>query len=155
MVKILYVCLGNICRSPMAEALMRDAVLAAGRDGQISIDSAATSSWEKGNPPHPGTRKIVASHNIEMTNMFSRQITTTDFIEFDLIFGMDQQNMNDLKAICPTEQTHKLRLFMDSVSEKQGMDVPDPWYTGDFALTYQLIFEGCQAQLNQLLQNKM
>ncbi|MGX7420489.1 low molecular weight protein-tyrosine-phosphatase [Carnobacterium gallinarum] len=155
MVKLLYVCLGNICRSPMAEAFMQHAVTKAGLKDKFQIESAATSRWESGNPPHIGTKKILATHGIETVNMFSRQVTIADFNEFDAIYGMDRHNIEDLNSICPTEFLHKIHLFMDSVEGKQGLDVPDPWYTDNFALTYQLISEGCSAQLKQLQDTKL
>lgn len=139
MTKVLIVCLGNICRSPMAEGLMQKDL--AEHAMAITVDSAGTSSWEKGNQPHPGTQKVLQAHGIDSSQMFSRQVTKSDFVEYDWILAMDRQNLADLKAIAPKELQYKLHLFLSVLPELKSEDVPDPWYTGDFNETQALILQ--------------
>ena len=131
MQKIVFVCLGNICRSPMAEFVMKDLT------NQVYIESRATSSWEHGNPIHPGTQKIFRKHNISYdSTKTSQQISQKDFETFDLIIGMDSQNIQDLKRMAPSSVQEKIFQFTDK-------SVPDPWYTGDFDETYEIVKNGC------------
>lgn len=141
MKKILFVCMGNICRSPMAEAIFRDA-FEKKQENNFDVDSAATSRWEVGNPPHRGTQKILAEHHISAKGMRARQVTTEDFHEADYIIGMDQENVSDLQAIAPKGTENKIYLYLDRVSGHAGEGIPDPWYTGDFEETYELIQKG-------------
>ncbi|EOT46019.1 MULTISPECIES: low molecular weight protein-tyrosine-phosphatase [Enterococcus] len=134
MKRCLVVCLGNICRSPMAEGLLKKAVLE--RDLPIEIDSAATSSWEAGNPPHEGTQAVLRANEISSEGMQSRQIMRADFEQYDWIIGMDHQNIADLKKKAPRYCQPKIHLFLEGFEDQ---DVPDPWYTGDFLETETLI----------------
>lgn len=139
MKKIVFVCLGNICRSPMAEAVMKDLTT------ELHIESRATSSWEHGNPIHPGTQAILREHAISYDKTKgSQQISSQDFHDFDVILAMDEQNVRDLHAMAPEGTTHKIYLFADT-------SVPDPYYTGDFDQTYQMVTKGCQKWLEKLL----
>lgn len=141
MQKIVFVCLGNICRSPMAEFVMKDLT------NQVYIESRATSSWEHGNPIHPGTQNIFRKHNISYdSTKISQQISQKDFETFDLIIGMDSQNIQDLKRMAPSSVQEKIFQFTDK-------SVPDPWYTGDFDETYEIVKNGCSRWLDRL-QNK-
>ncbi|MFZ2305023.1 MAG: low molecular weight protein-tyrosine-phosphatase [Streptococcus suis] len=141
MQKIVFVCLGNICRSPMAEFVMKDLT------NQVYIESRATSSWEHGNPIHPGTQNIFRKHNISYdSTKISQQISQKDFETFDLIIGMDSQNIQDLKRLAPSSVQEKIFQFTDK-------SVPDPWYTGDFDETYEIVKNGCSRWLDRL-QNK-
>lgn len=113
MTKVLFVCLGNICRSPMAEGLFKQAI--AERQLPWQIDSAATSSWEVGNPPHQGTRQLLADAGISWQNMVSRKITSEDFETYDWIIGMDRNNYEDLSAMAPAGMQHKLYTYLSVV----------------------------------------
>ena len=122
---VLFVCLGNICRSPMAEGLFGQFALENGY--KIHVDSAATSRFEVGNPPHPGTKKILKQE---------------DFYRFDYIVGMDKENVHDILAIAPHDKTAKVATYLSVVEGKEDDSIPDPYYTGDFAETKQLIESG-------------
>ena len=139
MTKILFVCLGNICRSPMAEGLARK--LFAERNLAIEVDSAATSRWEVGSAPHPGTKEILHAAGVDTSQMIARQIVQEDFMVFDYIIAMDHQNKKDLLAIAPLEAQAKIHLLMSVVAEKEEQAVPDPWFTGDFAETKRMLEE--------------
>lgn len=140
MKSILFVCLGNICRSPMAEGLMKR--YADENGGKVTIDSAATSRWEVGNPPHRGTQQILKRAGVSTKGMTARQITSADFQRFDLIVGMDLENVADLQAMAPAGTENKVFNYLSVVSGKERSGIPDPWYTGDFEETYRLISEG-------------
>lgn len=138
MKKIVFVCLGNICRSPMAEFVMK------GLTDDLVIESRATSGWEHGNPIHRGTQAVLREHGLAYDRTkSSQQISAQDFAEFDYIIGMDEANIRDLKRMAPPEAQDKIYQF----GEK---GVPDPWYTGDFEETYALVTAGCQAWLERL-----
>ena len=138
MKKMVFVCLGNICRSPMAEFVMKSMT------SELEVASRATSSWEHGNPIHPGTQAIFKEHKINYDPAkSSQQISAKDFAYFDYIIAMDESNLKDLKAMVPKNHQDKIYLFADR-------SVPDPWYTGDFDETYELIVKGCQAWLSKL-----
>lgn len=138
MVKLVFVCLGNICRSPMAEFVMKNLT------DQLEIESRATSNWEHGNPIHPGTQKILQKHGIAYDETkTSQQISDTDFAYFDYIIGMDASNIKDLKKMAPSAYHDKILPF-------EEVSVPDPWYTGDFDETYDMVLKGCKKWLHRL-----
>ncbi len=137
MTKILFVCLGNICLSPMAEALFQAEIKAQGLDWQV--DSAATSSWETGNPAHPGTRHLLAQKGLSSEGLISRQVAEADFERFDWIIGMDDQNVAALRKQAPKQYRDKIHAYLSVVPEQQETEIPDPYYTGDFEETYRLI----------------
>lgn len=140
MKQVAFVCLGNICRSPMAEFVMKDLAEGTG----LEVVSRATSSWEHGNPIHQGTQGILRQHGIAYdAHKTSQQVSLNDLARFDAIIGMDEQNVRDLKALSAGRYDEKIHLFFDG-------GVPDPWYTGDFDQTYQLVTEGCQVWLQRL-----
>lgn len=148
MTRILFVCLGNICRSPMAEYVMRDLVRQAGLEDQIQVASAATSREELGNPVYPPARRKLAEHGIACEGHAARQMTAADYDRFDLLIGMDQNNLRNMNCICGGDPQHKLRMLMD-YTDRPG-EVADPWYTGDFERTWQDVLAGCQGLLAQL-----
>lgn len=148
MTRILFVCLGNICRSPMAEYVMRDLVRRAGLEDQVQVASAATSRGELGNPVYPPARRKLAEHGIACEGHAARQMTAADYDRFDLLIGMDQNNLRNMNRICGGDPQHKLRMLMD-YTDRPG-EVADPWYTGDFERTWQDVLAGCQGLLEQL-----
>lgn len=152
--KVLFVCLGNICRSPMAEAYFRHLVEQAGLERAFQLDSAATSRYEVGNPPHDGTRQLLATKGITTEGMHARQITAADFEQADIIFGMDAQNVADLERLAPTaELAQKVRLFCSILPNGASQEIPDPYYTGNFAETFALISAASQAWLKKWQQD--
>lgn len=148
MIKLLFVCHGNICRSPMAEFVMKDLVKKAGLESEIYIASAATSREEIGNPVYPPARRKLAEHGIACGGHAARQMTRQDYDSFDFLVGMDRANLRNMRSICGGDRDNKISLLMDYTS-RPG-DVADPWYTGDFEATWQDVSEGCQALLKLL-----
>ena len=150
MKKILFVCHGNICRSPMAEFVMKDLVKKAGLASQFHIESAATSREEIGNPVYPPARRKLAEHGISYDGHAARQLTNADYENYDLLIGMDRANLRDMYRICGGDFSGKLHLLMD-YTDRPG-DVADPWYTGDFEATWQDVLAGCQGLLHKLME---
>lgn len=148
MVKVLFVCHGNICRSPMAEFVMKDLVKKAGRDGEFDIASAATSSEELGNPVYPQARRKLAEHGLACDGKRARQFTARDYSHYDLIIGMDSANIRSLRRASGGDPEGKVRLLLSYTPHPR--DVADPWYTGDFDAAWNDIYTGCQALLNSL-----
>ena len=127
MTRVLFVCLGNICRSPAAEAVFARLVAEAGLSDRITIESAGTGSWHIGQAADRRMRQAARARGIEMTGV-ARQVSTHDFARFDHIFAMDAENLTNLRRLAPPEHHHKIRLFRDFDPEGQGADVPDPYY---------------------------
>lgn len=152
MIKILFVCLGNICRSPMAEYVMKYLVSQRGLDTQFSIDSAATSEEETGNGVHYGTRRKLAEVGIPCGDHRARKLTRQDYDAFDLLIGMEQANLRDMRRICGGDPAVKMHLLLDDTGSPRN--IADPWYTGDFDSTYDDILEGCSALL-EVCQRKL
>lgn len=149
-IRVLFICLGNICRSPMAEAIFRDLVKKGGLQDRISCDSAGTGGWHKGNPPHQGTRNILKQNNIDDLGILARQVIKEDLESFDYIVAMDNSNISNLKALDKQLKTSKVRLLLDYTEEHSGKEVPDPYYTGNFDEVYQLVIDGCQGLLTEI-----
>ena len=148
MKNILFICHGNICRSPIAEFVMKDLVKKAGLASQFHIESAATSREEIGNPVYPPARRKLAEHGISCDGHAARQLTNADYEKYDLLIGMDRDNLRDMYHICGGDPDGKLRLLMDYTDRPD--DVADPWYTGDFESTWQDVLAGCQGLLREL-----
>ena len=148
MTKVLFICHGNICRSPMAEFMMKDLVKKAGRDGEFDIASAATSSEEIGNPVYPQARRKLAEHGLACDGKRARQFTARDYSHYDLIIGMDSANIRALRRASGGDPEGKVRLLLSYTPHPR--DVADPWYTGDFDAAWNDIYTGCQALLNSL-----
>lgn len=146
--KILFVCHGNICRSPMAEYVMKDLVKREGLEDVFSIASAATSTEEIGNGVYPPARRKLQKHGISCTGHAARQLRQSDYQAYDLLIGMDQANLRNMLRICGGDPEGKISLLMDHTSRKG--EVADPWYTGDFETTWQDVLEGCQGLLEEL-----
>ena len=145
MKKILFVCHGNICRSPMAEFVMKDMVEKAGLQDEFYIESAATSTEEIGNEVYPPAKRKLAEHGISCKGKTARQMKKNDYNKFDLLIGMDDWNIRNMNRICggdPEGKIHKLLGF----TNRKG-DVADPWYTGDFEATWRDVSEGCECLL--------
>ena len=148
MVKILFICHGNICRSPMAEFVMKDLVKKTGRDSQFYIESAAVSAEELGNPVYPPARRELAAHGISCEGKTARQMTRVDYARFDLLVCMDSSNLRRMERICGGDPEGKMSLLLDHTGHPG--DVADPWYTGDFSATWRDIEAGCRALLEKI-----
>ncbi|MEJ8476397.1 low molecular weight protein-tyrosine-phosphatase [Roseibium algae] len=149
MTSILFVCLGNICRSPLAEGVFRHALDQTGRANQITIDSAGTGAWHVGSLPDPRSMDVALRHNIDISGQRARQVRLEDFGNFDYIFAMDQDNLSDLQAHAPSRSRAALRLFLTD----PDTDVPDPYYGGDkgFETIYQMLKGGSEKLLKELI----
>ena len=143
--RILFVCHGNICRSPMAEFVMKDLVGKAGLSEHFYIESAATSTEEIGNSVYPPARRKLAEHGIGCDGKRARQLQRSDYDRFDLLIGMDDWNIRNMRLICGGDAEGKIRKLLDFTS-RPG-DVADPWYTGNFDATWRDVLEGCQGLL--------
>ena len=148
MVKILFVCHGNICRSPMAEFVMKDLVKKAGLEDQFEIASAATSAEELGNPVYPPARRIMAAHGLKCDGKHARQMTKADYTRWDMLVCMDQRNLRNIDRIIQGDPDGKVSLLLDHAGIHR--DVADPWYTGDFESTWNDVNQGCKALLDKL-----
>lgn len=150
---ILFVCHWNICRSPMAEFVMKDLVKKDGLDTKFVIASAATSAEELGNPVYPPARNELARHGISCAGHAARQLTKADYAAFDLLLGMDHANIRNMERVCGGDPLGKIHRLLDYTS-RPG-DVADPWYTGDFRTTWNDVSEGCAALLDKLKQESL
>ena len=149
MIKVLFICHGNICRSPMAEYVMKKLVAGEGLNEQFEIASAATSTEEIGNPVYPPARRKLADHGIGCEGKTARQMTRQDYSYYDYIIAMDRNNLRNLKRMFGEDTEHKISLLMDYTHRPS--DVADPWYTGDFEATWQDVSEGCKDLLEFLI----
>lgn len=152
MKKILFVCHGNICRSPMAEFVMKDLVRQAGKSAAFDIASAATSREEIGNPVYPPARQKLMEHHLDCSGKVARQITLDDYHYYDMIVAMDRNNLRNLQRLFGPDTLQKISLLMDYTDCPR--DVADPWYTGDFETAWQDIWEGCNKLLQFVLDKK-
>ncbi len=148
MIKILFVCHGNICRSPMAEFVMRDMAQKAGAD--VYTASAATSTEEIGNPVHRGTRTKLAAHGISTDGKYAVQLRRDDYEKYDYIIGMDSYNIRNIMRIIGSDSDNKVYKLLDFAG---GGDIADPWYTGNFDETYDDVVRGCTGLLKKIGEN--
>ena len=148
MIKILFICHGNICRSPMGEFILKDLVQKAGLSDRFRIESAATSTEEIGNPVYPPARRKLAEHGIDCAGHRARQLRREDYDRWDLLLGMDDANIRNMQRICGGDPEGKILRLMD-LTHRPG-PVADPWYTGDFERTWQDVSLGCEALLERL-----
>ena len=148
MKRILFVCHGNICRSPMAEFVMKKMISDAGMADQFEIASAATSTEEIGNPVYPPARHKLAEHGISCEGKTARQITRRDYEHYDYIVAMDINNLRNLQWMLGEDKLHKISLLMNYTDHPR--DVADPWYTGNFEATWQDVNDGCKGLLEEI-----
>ena len=151
MIRVLFVCHGNICRSPMAEFVFKDMVRRRGLQNQFYIASAATSTEEIGNPVHPGTRTKLREVGISCEGKYAVQMKKSDYEKYDYLIGMDEWNRRNMMRIVKKDPQKKLFLLLDFSDSPR--DIADPWYTGNFEVTYRDIVEGCEAFLKYLKTN--
>lgn len=149
MTRILFICHGNICRSPMAEFVMKDLVQKAGLESQFHIESAATSTEEIGNPVYPPARRKLAKHGISSDGHAARQLRNEDYDRFDLLIGMDKANLRNMHRICGGDFDGKIHLLMEYAGYPEA-EVADPWYTDNFEATWRDVLAGCQGLLGAL-----
>ena len=153
MYRILFICHGNICRSPMAEFVMKDMAAKARAGERFVIDSAATSTEELGNPVYPPARRELAAHGVVCGPHTARQMTRADYDKYDLLIGMDSANIRNMTRICGGDPAGKIHRLLDYTA-RPG-DVADPWYTGDFSTTWRDVAEGCRGLLKAITSQAM
>ncbi len=153
--KIIFVCLGNICRSPTAQGVMENLAKKHGISSRVSIDSAGTAAWHSGNPPDPRSVKHAAKRGYDLTSQRSRPVDFSDFYEFDLILAMDKQNYSDLLDLAPSEHKNKVKLFLKEYGKSDIHEVPDPYYKGEegFEEVLDLLEEACEELLGEIRNN--
>jgi protein-tyrosine phosphatase len=154
MVRVLFVCLGNICRSPMAEAVFRKKVQERNLTDTIEIDSAGTGHWHIGNPPHVGTRDILDKYKIDYTGMKARQVVEEDLSKFHYIIAMDAENLGNLRAMAGLNETGEINRLLDFIPNSDVVDVPDPYFTGNFDEVYELVDKSCELLLNHICERE-
>lgn len=154
--KILFVCMGNICRSPTAEAVFRKLAADSGLSGQLEIESAGTHGFHVGRPPDARAIEQAGRRGYDLSMLRSREVVIEDFERFDHIIAMDDENVRMMKSFCPDHQTRKIKLLLDYASAGKYREVPDPYQGGpkDFELMLDLIEQGCQALVNKLIEQR-
>ena len=152
MIRILFVCHGNICRSPMAEFVFKDIVRRAGKEKDFIIASAATSSEEIGNDIHRGTKNKLTEEGIPFEHRGARQLSHEDYGKWDMLLGMDSMNVKNMLRIFGGDKEGKIKRLLDFTYHPR--DIADPWYTGNFDITYDDITEGCKALLDSLIEKE-
>ena len=154
MVKVLFICLGNICRSPMAHGSFRDLIRDRGLGQRVEVDSCGTSAYHAGEPPDSNMIQVAARHGVEISDLVSRQLVRDDYFDFDLLVAMDRSNFHDALSGKPSDSPGELVRFMDFVPGAESSDVPDPWWGGQlegFEKVYRIISEGLDGVLERAL----
>ena len=151
--RLLFVCLGNICRSPMAEGVFAHVATGAGYGERFTLDSAGTAGWHEGSPPDRRAQAAAAARGIDLSGLRARQVCKQDFIDFDMILAMDAANHEELLALSTKGSVHKVRLFLDDAPETGQREVPDPYYGGDqgFEEVLDLVETGSRTLLARLI----
>ncbi len=154
MFRVLVVCMGNICRSPTAEGVLRAQIERAGLSKEVEIDSAGTHAYHVGEPPDPRSRKVAAERGYELGKLRARRVATADFLRFDLILAMDRDNLAMLRDACPEEEQHRLGLLLDYARHTQEDEVPDPYYGGPagFERVLDMIEDACEGLVDHIRQ---
>ena len=150
-IKILFTCHGNICRSPMAEYVMKDMARSNGMWRRMEIASAATSTEEIGCDVYPPARRKLLEHGVDCPRRSARQMVRADYAQYDMLIGMDQENLRNMRRICGGDGEGKISLLMDYTARPGN--VADPWYTGDFDAIWRDVFEGCTGLMEYLQEN--
>ena len=145
--KVLMVCLGNICRSPLAEGIMSH--LSSERQMDVQADSAGTSGWHAGEPPHRESISIARNHGIDILAQRSRKVIPSDLDEFDIVLAMDRSNQENLLKICQNDQQRAKVQLLLSITPEETLDVPDPYFEGGFDKVYRMIYEACNLWLDR------
>ena len=153
MIKVLFVCLGNICRSPTAEGVFRRHIEDENLNYKIEVDSAGTSGWHINEPPDERAQLVAKNRGVELSSLRSRKVTANDFKVFNYIIAMDEQNLTDLNHSCPNEQKHSLSLLLTYAPELNRVDVPDPYYHGSFEEVFDMIELGSKNLLDHIKKN--
>ena len=152
MVKVLFVCMGNICRSPTAEGVFRHKLRAVDLLNEIHVDSAGTHAYHIGKPPDPRSQQAASRRGVDLTALRARRVTSKDFLEFDYVLAMDEENMANLRTICPQGEEYKLRLFLEFAPHLPHREVPDPYYGGEvgFEQVLDLVDEAAEGLLEDI-----
>ncbi len=149
-IRVLFVCMGNICRSPMAEAVFRSLVKEAGLASTFEIASVGTGSWHVGERPHPGTQAILQRNGISVGDKRAQRLSPSDLDYYDYIIAMDQENIDDMAQIHSTAPRGEIHRLLEFAPSGGSLDVPDPYYTGCFDRVYDLVTAGCQGLLGYI-----
>lgn len=152
LISVIFVCHGNICRSPMAEFVFRDLVKRRGMSELFQVSSAATSTEEIGNPVHRGTREKLRQYGISTEGKCAVQLKAGDYVKYDYLIGMDERNIINMRRIAGGDPVGKIKRLLDFSHSPR--DIADPWYTGNFDKTYEDVLEGCEALLNKIVENR-